>query len=86
MAFLFRRLVPKTMEIFPTSKACLLKTIAIRCINTTAKKPPRPIVETKPPQHNIVLDQIKNKKEILMTEEKDNKNMLQDNNSMVKTN
>ncbi|MCD7465313.1 hypothetical protein HAX54_001029 [Datura stramonium] len=84
MAFLYS-LLPKTKLIFQSSKPCLLKTIAIRCINTSARKPPRPIVETKPPQNNIVLDQNKDIKETPVTEEKDNRK-LQNNNSMVKTN
>ncbi|KAM3204857.1 hypothetical protein P3L10_028267 [Capsicum annuum] len=82
---LLHNLVPKTKLIFQSSNPCLLKTIAIRCINTSARKPPRPIVETKPPQNNIVLDQNKDIKETLMIEEKSNRK-LQDNNSNVKTN
>ncbi|MCE5166982.1 hypothetical protein HAX54_032627, partial [Datura stramonium] len=75
-------LVPKTMLIFPTFKPCILKTIiAMRCIHTTRRPAPRPPIKTKPPQNN----NYKDKKETIMTEEKSNIK-LQEDNSMVKAN
>ncbi|CAN4103722.1 unnamed protein product [Withania somnifera] len=71
------------MQLFPSFKPYLLKTIiAIRYINSTRRPPPRPPIKTKPPQNN----NFKDKKETLMVEEKSNIKLQQEDNSIVKTN
>ncbi|WMV50972.1 hypothetical protein MTR67_044357 [Solanum verrucosum] len=70
------------MLTFPSFKPCLLKTITtMRCMATRRRPPPRPPIKTKPPQNN----NFKDKKENVMTEEKSNIKLQQDN-SMVKAN